>query len=710
MFVAVGRAVVRHPWYVIISWLIAAAAIIAFAPRISSVTNADQSAFLPSSSESARAARFAAEEFPGTAGSTGVIVLRRVSGPLADVDVQSIGALAAHLNAHLPAGALGVSFDPRQSVAQDRSVALLGVALREPAGAGPAVIRLRADTTTILTGTGLSAGMTGQAAIVVDNEKAFTHAELVVTVATLVLILLLLALIFRSPLATLLPLLTVGLVYGVSSSLVAAGAHALHTQVGQEVPTMLIVVLFGIGTDYLLFLLFRYRERLRLGDSPQDAIVAAVERVGVAIGAAALAVVAAFAAMALASLRYFTTLGPSLAIGVAVMLLAALTLVPAVVSLLGTRLFWPSRSLSRPVRHQAFAKLGALVSRWPAIAVAGALVVLGVLGIGLAVLRPSYDPVTQLPGGTEAARAYQDLKRGFPAGALNPTDVYLRGTTPISDAQLDAFAARLAAVPGVAGMQQPVRSPDGTAVHVPLVLKADPYAAKSLDLVSGTLREQARRAAPPGTTVLVGGATMSFADMRAHTHRDLLVIFPVAGVVFMLILAALLRAAAAPVYLVAVVVAGFAATLGASAWVFGTGLAFSIPIVLYLFVTAIGTDYNILVTARLREELREGRTPREAAALAVNHAGPAVASAAAILAGTFAALLIAGVPFFAQIGFAVTLGILLVAFVVSLLLVPALTALLGWAAWWPGYRSRPNAVIDLYAEGNVEAWGGHGLG
>jgi RND superfamily putative drug exporter len=176
---------------------------------------------------------------------------------------------------------------------------------------------------------------------------------------------------------------------------------------------------------------------------------------------------------------------------------------------------------------------------------------------------------------------------------------------------------------------------------------------------------------------------MAYADVRAATNRDLRVIFPVAAALFVLILAGLLRALPAPGYLVVLVIAGFAAALGATAGLFRADLAFSIPIVLYLFVTAIGTDYNILVTARLREEIREGRPPREAAALAVAHAGPSVAAAAVILAGTFGALLISGVPFFVQIGFAVTLGIVLVAFVVSTLLVPAASALAGRAAWWP---------------------------
>jgi RND superfamily putative drug exporter len=236
---------------------------------------------------------------------------------------------------------------------------------------------------------------------------------------------------------------------------------------------------------------------------------------------------------------------------------------------------------------------------------------------------------------------------------------------------------------------RPQVSTDGRTVNLPLILAAPPFEPAALDLVAGPLRDTAHAAAPAGASVLIGGQSMAYADVRDSTERDFSVIFPVAGLLFVLILAGLLRAALAPIYLVTMVVGGFAATLGATALLFQQGLgrpglSFIIPIILYLFVTAIGTDYNILVTARLREEIREGRSPREAAALAVEHAGPSVAAAAVILAGTFGSLMISGVPFFVEIGFAVTLGIVLVAFVVSILLVPAVTALVGRAAWWPG--------------------------
>ncbi len=495
-----------------------------------------------------------------------------------------------------------------------------------------------------------------------------------------------------STVAALLPLLTVGLVYAVTTGLVGLGAHALHAQVGQELPTMLTVVLFGIGTDYVLFLLFRYRERLRAGESPAEAIVTAVGRVGEAVGCAALAVIAAFGALVLAVLGFFRSLGPALAVGVAVMLIAALTLVPAVVRVLGRYVFWPARPgpvASSPRVSKVFPVLGRLVGRRPGLVLAGGVLVLGAAASGLAVIQPNYDPIAQLPSGTESGRAFGDLLTGFPAGALSPTTVYLHGSEPLDAQEIGAFTAALGAVPGVVSPLPPQSSVDGRTVAVPVVLSHAPYSPQALSLVDGPLRDAARRAAPSGTTVLVGGQSMAYADVRSGTDRDLRVIFPVAAALFVLILAGLLLALPAPGYLVLLVVAGCVAALGAAGWVYRARHAFTIPIVLYLFVTAIGTDYNILVTARLREEIRDGRSPREAASLAVSRAGPSVAAAAVILAGTFGALLVSGVPFFVQIGFAVTLGILLVAFVVSMLLVPAVSALAGRAAWWPG---RPAGV------------------
>jgi RND superfamily putative drug exporter len=715
MFGKIARGVTARPWFVIVGWLVAAAAIIALSPGLSRITTSDQSSFVPDTSESSRAAALAATAFPDSHGSTAVIVVKRTDGaPLGPADQLRVAGLAATLNQARPPSVLGVQFDPSQSVSPTRTVALLGVGFSgapDDRATQDGVAALRATTERTLAGGPLTAGMTGQAAIAVDNQSAFASAEVIVTVASLGLIVLFLLLIFRSPVAALLPLLTVGLVYGVSVSAVAAVGTWLHVTVGQELPTMLTVVLFGIGTDYILFLLFRYRERLRAGDSPREAIVAAVERVGEAIFSAAFAVVAAFGALIFAVLGFFTTLGPALAIGTVVMLVAALTLVPAIVTVLGRRLFWPSRSATRTPTGGGFARAGRIVASRPALVLLGTLLLLGGLAAGMAGFRSDYDPIGQLPSRTEAAQAFQDLQRGFPAGALEPTHVYLRADHVLSQAELGGFVRQLAGVAGVASPLPPTVAGDGRTADVPVVLVDAPYSGRGLDVVSGPLRTAAHAAAPPGATVLVGGESMGLADVRDATTHDLALIFPVAGALFVLILAALLRAVLAPMYLVAMVVAGFAATLGATTLVFQSGLgyaglAFTIPIILYLFVTAIGTDYNILITARLREEIRDGRSPRDAAELAIAHAGPSVAAAALILAGTFGSLLLSGVPFFVEIGFAVTLGIVLVALVVSLLLVPSATALLGRAAWWPGTRpptDRDGAGFAVLAPAGREA-------
>jgi RND superfamily putative drug exporter len=399
--------------------------------------------------------------------------------------------------------------------------------------------------------------------------------------------------------------------------------------------------------------------------------------------------------MLLASLGFFTTLGPGLAVAVALMLLAALTLIPALLALTGPRVFWPSKSWQRPPKATTFGRLGRLVGRRPVLVVlvSGAVVV--ALAAGTLGFRQNYDFVSQLPSDTESRRAFADLQSGFPAGALNPTQVFVRGDQPLDEATLQRLGASLQGVEGVGAVLPPQLSSDKTVGQVDLLLAMNPSSAEALDLIE-PLREAAHAAAPPGTTVLVGGTTSATADLRAATGRDLRVIFPVAGILIALVLALLLRSVVAPIYLMLAVMLGYAASLGAAVFLFQglsgePGVLFLLPILVYLFVVAIGTDYNILMIARLREEAADGNPPREAAALAVEHAGPSVVSAGVILAGTFGSLLLAGVAFLTQMGAAVTVGIVLAAFVISVFLVPAVTALIGQRAWWPGRIDRPLA-------------------
>ncbi|HUA95574.1 MAG TPA: MMPL family transporter, partial [Acidimicrobiales bacterium] len=224
--------------------------------------------------------------------------------------------------------------------------------------------------------------------------------------------------------------------------------------------------------------------------------------------------------------------------------------------------------------------------------------------------------------------------------------------------------------------------------YITVLLTADPYSVTAINLVTGPVRSTAHASAVPGANTLVGGTTSQLVDVRTALKKDMEAVFPLALLIVAVILALLLRALLAPVYLLVGVVLTYTATLGVITLVFingfgFAGLDFTIPIVAYLFVMAIGTDYNILVASRLREGFNDGESPREAARLAIVHGGPAVASAALILAGTFASLLLTGIELLQEIGLAVALGVLLAANVLATRIVPTLAALRGFHFWWP---------------------------
>jgi RND superfamily putative drug exporter len=263
----------------------------------------------------------------------------------------------------------------------------------------------------------------------------------------------------------------------------------------------------------------------------------------------------------------------------------------------------------------------------------------------------------------------------------------------LGQAELNDFGTKLKAVPGVGQVGQPQLSKDGTTANYAVTLGSDPSSDAAIHTVSGPLRDTAHAAAPPGTKALVGGITAVYVDIQSTMNHDYRVVFPVAAVLIMLVLGLLLRSVVSPWYVMASVGLGFAATLGATTWLFQgiigeSGLIFMIPLIIYMFVVALGTDYNILMMARLREEAKEGKSPREAASLAIRHTGPTIAAAGVILAGSLGALMLAGNSLLAEMGFALAFGILVSAFVMAMFFVSSLTALIGRTAWWPGHGDR----------------------
>ncbi|MFI0410898.1 MMPL family transporter [Actinomadura sp. 3N508] len=703
MFAGLARFVVRHPWWTIGAWLLAAALIIVLSPKLA--TESDQGEFLPSKYESVQAAEIAEKAFPDQADASALIVVQRSDGgQITPADSTKIAAAAQNLTAKKYPTVKGFETGA-QAVAPNKSIQLISVPVEMTTGGESAKQQSQAikDIRTQLPkelGSGLEAKVGGEPAAWVDNEDSFTESFVLITFATFGLIIGLILLIFRAPLAAILPIIVIIATEQVSMGLIGAASKVLDFSGDDSLQIILTIVLFGVGADYYLFLLFRYRERLRAGEDRKTALISAVERVGEVITSAAAAIAATFLVLMLASFGIFAAWGPSLAIGVLVMGVTSLTLFPAILSLVGPAVFWPSKSWKKQPKATTSARIGRMVGKRPAMVAlvsAGLMVALASGAIGF---KSDYDFQSSFPQDTESAQAVKDLQKGFPAGQNTPVEVMIRSTDgqPLEKAELDAFGQKAKSLPGVGGVQPATPSKDPKVAQVNLVLNGNPVDNKSINLVKNDLGPAVHDIAPEGTEVFVGGETAIYSDINRVVNRDLSVILPIAGALIALILLALLRSVVAPLYLVPAVLLGFAATLGSAVYVFQglmgqPGEIFHLPIMLYLFVLAIGTDYNILMTARLREEAKEGHEPRKAAALAVEHGGPTVAAAGLILAGTFSVMLLAKVSMLQQMGFSIALGIALSAFVMAMFLVPGLTALLGHRAWWPGHGDQPKKQL-----------------
>jgi RND superfamily putative drug exporter len=466
---------------------------------------------------------------------------------------------------------------------------------------------------------------------------------------------------------------------------------------------LLTALVLGAGTDYGLFLLFCYREYLAAGLDPTRAVVAAVERVGESVTFSAATVIAALLSLLLASFGLYRGVGPGLAIGIAVVLLVELTLFPALLSILGPAVFWPARPAGQPRRSGAWAAVAARVSGRPAAALTS--------HFGSAALDDT-DLVLRLrrsvwedPGLIEAG---QD--RLAASGAFSSVADALSGTGGSLPEGLFTLAHRLLGPPGALPAVAPNRSPvplpvydayrstaqsitdDGRTILYRVSLRAgSPGSTAALQAVPTVRRITAAVGRSLGATEWgVAGQAAGAADVSAVAGRDILTISPVVLVVLAALLAAVLRSLVAPLYLVASVALSYAASLGLAVLLFvvvghGLGVNFTLPFLMFVFVLALGEDYNILVMTRIREE-NERLPLRPAVAAALGTTGTTVTSAGLVLAGTFGVLALVASGQVRQIATGLSLGVLLDTFVVRTLVVPSTVVLLGRWNWWPSRR------------------------
>jgi putative drug exporter of the RND superfamily len=755
-FAATGRFAVRFRWVIVAAWVAAAVLASLFLPSLASVARQSNTDLLPASSPSLHAARLATP-FQSLNQTPVSVVIARGTGPITGADITVIGRLAASLAKVADVQRvkdLGVSAD--HLAAQLEVLASIDLGTAGPAGHLVAGLR-HAIRASALPGD-LQAHLAGPVAAQADASQAGQRAINLGQDLSILFIVALLLVVFRSLLAPLLTLAPAVLVTQLAGPVIAQASKA-GLQVTGLTEIMLLILTLGAGTDYGLFLVFRVREELRAGRSPHDAVSYALSRVGESITFSAATVVASLLTLLLAVFGLYSSLGAPLAIAIGLMLLAGLTLTPALLAIFGRAAFWPSNTTQPAPRLGWWGGTAGRIVTHPAATLALGLVLFGALATAVLGYMPAGSGSTPAaPRGSESATGNALLAAHFPAVASNPTSVLLRFPTPIwRDLALVADAEqRLAAVPQFSSLTGPLDVNGVTLTPAQLMtlhatlgdpgaLPAQPPPGSAAPTATWTAyRAESQFISPDGRTVLFdAGLTAGDPGSNAALHQvpairaavaavahatgasaygasgeapagydvgqasdtDLLHIVPVAIIVIAILLALVLRSLVAPLYLIASVVISYLAAFGLSVLLFqdaagAGGLYYFIPFLMFVFLLALGEDYNILVMTRIREEA--ARIPlRQAVTRALEHTGSTVTSAGLVLAGTFGvfALVVARLPgggVYTSVLASLAIGILLDAFLVRTLLVPSTVALLGHWNWWPSSHGKPaEAATEL---------------
>jgi RND superfamily putative drug exporter len=533
-------------------------------------------------------------------------------------------------------------------------------------------------------GSPLRTFVTGEAGFEADRSAAVEGLDGTLLAITGVLVLVLMLLTYRSPLIAVLMLGVVAIAYLIATGAVYGLVQADLTTVSGQSTAILIVLMFGAGTDYCLLIVSRFRDELRHGADVEAAMMRAAAHTGPAIFASGAIVVAAMLVLSLADFNATREMGPLLALGIVVMMGCGVTLLPALLAAFGRRAFWPAipHVEERPdAVSPGWSRVSDLVRRRPALLVGVSVTVLALGALGNLSGRGHLDLSEQYRDPPESAQGQALIRERFdPPGRVGPLQVV---TDP--DAAIGVKDA-LAKAPGVASSNTDSQSEDGRYVSSEVLLKIDPFSTEAMDLIP-RLREVADKAAA-GKLAVIGGITAESYDNEQALSADARLIVPLVLLLILLVLIALLRCIVAPLYVIGTVVLSFAFALGASSLVFTHifGQPDSDPNLTtfaFIFLVALGVDDNIFLMSRIREEHRAGLATRDAVIAGLQKTGGVITSAGLILAGTFAALMALELEALFQVGFTVCLGLLVDAFLVRTFLVPSIAMLLGEWNWWP---------------------------
>ena len=657
--------------------LVLAGAVLALAPAATSGSEAGSN--LPDSAESALADAKAAD-LPGGDEAPAVVVYSADGDSLDEAALRAVAKRSTALASELDVEVAG----PIPS--DDGTVALLTVPVRSGLSSdeNAEIVGTIRDVASSDLPDGVSAQVTGAPAVQADLGDVFSGADTRLLVVTASVVALLLVVTYRSPWLWIVPLLVVGIGDRTAAKVVDAISAWTDLPVDGSITGITSVLVFGAGTNYALLLIARYREELRRRDDRHDAMRHAVATAGPAILSSSGTVVLGLLALLLADSPFVSRIGLAGAAGIAVAVLFALVLLPAAMTIPGRWLFWPFVPRvgdPDPSERGLWRRLGERVTRRPRLVVTVGVLALVAMAAPVLTLSTGLGQDEQFLDTPESIQAQETLSSAFPAGASSPTVV----VAPTAD--VDAVVAAASSVDGVQSAQE--GRGDDTVTEVSVVLEASPASDAALTTIEN-LRTALDDVTPDA---LVGGQDAQALDEADTAARDLRVVVPVVLAVVLAMLLVLLRSPVAAVLLAATTVLSYLSALGVGWFVFEQVLGWSAtdvstPLLAFIFLVALGVDYNIFLTARAREETMRTRDATASIVTALAVTGGVITSAGILLAAVFTVLGVLPLVLLAQLGVLVGFGVLLDTVVVRGVVTPALVAWCGRRFWWPSRLSR----------------------
>lgn len=677
-------------WIVLVAWLLLFGGSFVFAAKLADVQNNEASSWLPQSAESTRAFE-KLEPFQDPNAIPTIVVYER-DGGLTEADLAAIEEHATEFAALdgiaeakegrppsviSPATAEQVGFP---AISENGEVAQTVVTFdlgSEGWNQMPDIADELRDISDLDGADVYVAGVGGQAA---DAAEAFGGIDTTLLAATLGVVILILLFTYRSPILWVLPIFSAIVALFVSQALIYFLAKYGDLTVNGQSYAILTILVIGAGTDYALLLVARYREELRRHEDRHEAMAFALHRAAPALLASAATVALGMLCLLFAEMNSTAGLGPVAAIGIAVTFLVMVTLLPALLVITGRWIFWPRRPTYRsaePTQTGIWAKVGRWIAPRPRQVWVVTSVLLAIACLGL--LRLDTNGLSTEDSYTKEFQSITGQKALVDAGLVDQSNTVM---VVANEGTEDAITEALTGLDNVESPKPAVTSGDVTFVEA--AIGSDPASPEAFATV-----ERVRDAvhAVDGADALVGGNSAFYLDTKDAANRDNVVIIPIILLMVLLILMALLRSILAPLILIATVVLSFGAALGISALLFEYVFGFAgsdpgFPLFAFVFLVALGIDYNIFLMTRVREETMHLGT-RKGALVALTSTGGVITSAGLVLAATFTVLGTIPVVFLAQLGLAVALGVILDTMIVRSVLVTAINMDLGGKIWWP---------------------------